>query len=98
MIFGCNCRRQSVILVPGVHCVFQNKAIQVAMHFRALEIETTQKSCLKLFFHSNCGDGGGLRIVLGINLRYIINTLLRKTLLNLLDQSVTYRGEIMGIS
>lgn len=62
------------------------------------DADTTEELSETVFFHSNCGDGGGLRIVLGINLRYIINTLLRKTLLNLLDQSVTYGGEIMGIS
>lgn len=49
--------------MPGVNCLFQSKAIQLAVHFRELEIDTPVEELPETGFHSNQGDGEALRLV-----------------------------------
>lgn len=48
--FRRKCRRQNVLLVPRVNCVFQNKATQLAMHFRVLEVDTHRRAVWDCIF------------------------------------------------
>lgn len=85
----CNCRRQNALLVPGVSCVLQNKATQLAMRVEVLGTETPREELSEAIFHSSQGDGRGLRTVLESSLRHVINKGLRKIGPNVLDQRVT---------